>query len=46
VSLALAQRAYFMERGTVRFEGPTADLLDRRDLVRAVFFGDDEEGAG
>jgi branched-chain amino acid transport system ATP-binding protein len=44
VSLALAQRAYFMERGTVRFEGATADLLGRRDLVRAVFFGDDDEG--
>lgn len=42
VSLALAQRAYFMERGTIRFEGPTEDLLADRSLVRAVFFGADE----
>jgi ABC-type branched-subunit amino acid transport system ATPase component len=39
VSLALAQRAYFMERGTISFDGPTADLLERSELVRAVFFG-------
>lgn len=42
VSLSLAQRAYFMERGSIRFEGATADLLSRKDLVRAVFFGDEE----
>ncbi|MEZ5237950.1 MAG: ATP-binding cassette domain-containing protein [Microthrixaceae bacterium] len=29
VALGLAQRAVFMEKGTVRFEGPTADLLER-----------------
>jgi branched-chain amino acid transport system permease protein len=39
VSLALevAARAYFLEKGAVRFVGPTRDLLDRPDLVRAVF---------
>lgn len=42
VSLSLARRAYFMERGTIRFEGPTAELLGRSELVRAVFFGSDE----
>jgi hypothetical protein len=26
-----------MEKGEVRFEGPAADLLERDDLVRAVF---------
>jgi branched-chain amino acid transport system ATP-binding protein len=31
------ERAYFLERGTVRFEGPTADLEARGDLVRSVF---------
>jgi hypothetical protein len=28
-----------MEKGAVRFSGPTSDLLDRGDLVRSVFFG-------
>ena len=39
VSLSLADRAYFMERGAIQFEGATADLMERSDLVRAVFFG-------
>ncbi|MBI4933372.1 MAG: MFS transporter [Actinobacteria bacterium] len=37
VALTIAERAYFMERGTIRFSGPTADLLDRKDLLRSVF---------
>src|SRR5437764_632180 len=37
VALTLAQRAVFMEKGEVRFTGPTADLLDRPDLLRSVF---------
>ena len=37
VALTVAQRAYFLERGTVRFSGPTAELLDRPDLLRSVF---------
>ena len=37
VALSLAERAYFMEKGEVRFEGPTAQLLERDDIVRAVF---------
>ena len=44
VSLSLAERAYFMERGTIRFEGDTAELLERKELVRAVFFGSGGEG--
>lgn len=31
------QRAYFLERGKVQFEGPTSELSNRGDLVRAVF---------
>jgi ABC-type branched-subunit amino acid transport system ATPase component len=42
VALAVADRAVFMEKGRVRFDGPAADLLERHDLVRAVFLG--EEG--
>jgi ABC-type branched-subunit amino acid transport system ATPase component/predicted MFS family arabinose efflux permease len=37
VALALADRAIFMERGRVRFEGPAQELLERGDLLRAVF---------
>jgi branched-chain amino acid transport system ATP-binding protein len=38
MALDVADRAYFLERGQVRFDGPAADLRDRRDLLRAVFF--------
>ncbi len=37
VALAVAERAYFMERGTIRFSGPTSELLGRKDLLRSVF---------
>jgi branched-chain amino acid transport system ATP-binding protein len=37
VALNLAQRAVFMEKGEVRFEGPTSDLLERPDVLRSVF---------
>jgi ABC-type branched-subunit amino acid transport system ATPase component/predicted MFS family arabinose efflux permease len=37
IALSLAGRAYFMEKGEVRFEGRSADLADRDDLVRSVF---------
>ena len=37
VALSLVQRAYFMEKGEVRFEGAAADLLGRGDLLRSVF---------
>jgi ABC-type branched-subunit amino acid transport system ATPase component/ABC-type branched-subunit amino acid transport system permease subunit len=36
---SLADRAVFLEKGMVRFVGPTVDLLDRGDVARAVFFG-------
>ena len=39
VALTLADRAYFMEKGQVRFEGPTSELLHRDDLLRSVFLG-------
>ena len=37
VALSIADRAVFMERGQVRFEGPAQELLERGDLLRAVF---------
>ncbi|MGH9042510.1 MAG: MFS transporter [Acidimicrobiia bacterium] len=36
-ALALADVAYFMEKGEIRFRGPAADLASRPDLLRAVF---------
>lgn len=39
IALALAQRAVFMEKGHVRFEGDADGLLERDDLLRAVFLG-------
>ena len=39
VALAIADRAIFLEKGEVRFEGPPHELLERDDLARAVFFG-------
>ena len=37
IALKLAERAVFLEKGEVRFSGPTRDLLDRPDVLRAVF---------
>jgi ABC-type branched-subunit amino acid transport system ATPase component len=45
VAAAVADRAVFMEKGRVRFEGPTRDLLERDDLARAVFLGAGTEQA-
>jgi ABC-type branched-subunit amino acid transport system ATPase component/predicted MFS family arabinose efflux permease len=39
IALAISDRAIFLEKGAVRFEGPAAELLQRDDLARAVFFG-------
>jgi ABC-type branched-subunit amino acid transport system ATPase component len=39
VALAFADRAIFMEKGIVRFEGPAQELAERDDLARAVFLG-------
>jgi branched-chain amino acid transport system ATP-binding protein len=37
LALTVADRAYFMERGRIRFQGPTAELLNRPDVMRSVF---------
>jgi branched-chain amino acid transport system ATP-binding protein len=42
VALTIAETAYFMEKGEIRFHGPTPELLDRPDVLRSVFL----EGAG
>jgi branched-chain amino acid transport system ATP-binding protein len=42
IATTLADRAYFMEKGEVRFEGDAKELLERGDLLRSIFL----EGAG
>ena len=39
VALAISDRAIFLEKGEVKFEGDAQELLERDDLARAVFFG-------
>jgi branched-chain amino acid transport system ATP-binding protein len=45
LALTVAERAFFMEKGEIRFEGPTADLLARPDLLRSVFLAGSLAGA-
>jgi ABC-type branched-subunit amino acid transport system ATPase component/sugar phosphate permease len=45
-AMSLAERAFFIERGEVRFDGLTADLIDRPDLLRPVFLGAAVDGLG
>jgi len=37
VALTVADTAYFMEKGEIRFHGPTTELLERPDVLRSVF---------
>ncbi len=37
VALTIADRAIFMEKGEVKFVGQTADLLQRPDILRAIY---------
>jgi ABC-type branched-subunit amino acid transport system ATPase component len=39
IAAQLCDRAIFLEKGEVRFEGRTTDLLEQDDIARAVFFG-------
>ena len=51
VALTTADKAFFMEKGAIRFHGLTAELLERPDLLRSIFLegaasaegGEDEE---
>ena len=46
VALTVADTAYFMEKGEIRFHGPTAELLERPDVLRSVFFSGAASGLG
>ena len=39
VALAVSDRAIFLEKGAIRFEGSARELAERDDLARAVFLG-------
>lgn len=45
-ALEVAHRAVFMEKGEVRFSGPAQELLERPDILRAVFLKSAQEGDG
>jgi ABC-type branched-subunit amino acid transport system ATPase component/predicted MFS family arabinose efflux permease len=45
IALNLAEHAYFMEKGEMRFDGRSDDLLARDDLLRAVFLQGASAGA-
>jgi branched-chain amino acid transport system ATP-binding protein len=44
LALTIAQTAYFMEKGEIRFHGPTAELLERPDVLRSVFLEGAQKG--
>lgn len=46
VALTVADRAVFLEKGEVRYDGPTADLLERPDVMRSVFLAGAAESTG
>ncbi len=46
LALTIAETAYFMEKGEIRFHGPTAELLERPDILRSVFLEGSGSGAG
>jgi branched-chain amino acid transport system ATP-binding protein len=45
VALTVADRAYFLEKGEVRFSGPTRELLARDDVLRSVFLAGATKGS-
>jgi branched-chain amino acid transport system ATP-binding protein len=45
-AMSLAERAFFLERGELRFDGPTSELIQRDDLLRPVFLAEATTGLG
>jgi ABC-type branched-subunit amino acid transport system ATPase component len=45
LALSFSDRAYFLEKGEVRFEGPAPALRERGDLLRSVFLAGATEAA-
>lgn len=45
IAAEICERAVFLEKGEVRFEGPTRDLMSSDDIARAVFLGSNPDSA-
>lgn len=45
IAAELCERSVFLEKGQVRFDGPTRELMARDDIARAVFLGSEHDGA-
>jgi len=45
IACRVCERAVFLEKGEVRFEGRAAELLEHDDIARAVFLGGHANGA-
>ena len=39
IAASISDRVVFIEKGRIRFDGPTRELAARDDLARAVFLG-------
>jgi len=37
LALSITDHAYFIEKGVIRFDGSSQELLERDDLLRSVF---------
>jgi ABC-type branched-subunit amino acid transport system ATPase component len=44
IALSVVHHAYFMEKGEIRFDGASKDLLSRPDLLRSVFLEGASQG--
>ena len=45
LALSITDHAYFLEKGQIRFDGPSQDLLRRDDLLRSVFLAGAKVGS-
>lgn len=45
IAAQICERAVFLEKGQIRFEGATRELLARNDIARAVFLGGEAAAA-
>jgi len=43
LAATFCDRTVFLEKGEVKYDGATADLLDGSDIARAVFLGETSE---
>lgn len=44
IALSVAERAVFLEKGEIRFDGPARELLEHREILRSVFLAESRRG--